>query len=236
MDRILLVTDSKEVQTEVQALLGQRYELDYASTGKLAAEKTETRPYDLVLVEARLPDIDGFKLCTQFRNQKMAQTLPILLIANVTDYSEQSRAAAFSAGANDLIQRPFKVHEFCAQVSLKIYYRRVISKRSNRIMFGPFEVDLEAQKAFVKLNSRTKDLELTPIEFKMLILFLNHDSQVLARDQIRVTVWGENVHIESRSIDKHVSSLRKKISPFSHMIKTSPGVGYTMTLDDRKNP
>ncbi|MFN8790316.1 MAG: response regulator transcription factor [Bdellovibrionales bacterium] len=234
MDRILLVTDSKEIQTEVQALLGQRYELDYAATGKSAAEKAEARPYDLVLVEAHLSDIDGFQLCTQFRNQKMAQTLPILLIADVNEYSEQSRAAAFSAGANDLIQRPFKVHEFCAQVSLKIYYRRVISKRSNRIIFGPFEVDLEAQKAFVKVNSKVEDLELTPIEFKMLVLFLNHDSQVLARDKIRVTVWGENIHIESRSIDKHVSSLRKKISPYSHLIRTAPGIGYTMTLDESK--
>lgn len=235
MERILLVAESKETLHEITSLLGLRYQIESVPSAQQARRKIDDNNYHLILIETQLPDSDGFKLCAIFRSNERTQITPIILIDSEIMPNPHARATAFSVGANDLVRQPINATEFLAEISAKIHFRNIMSRNVSKSIRGPFQIDLEAQKVYLNQNDNVTDVDLTPIEFKLFVLFTNNENQPQSREKIRTAIWGAAVHIESRSIDKHISSLRKKIAPFDECIQTTPGLGYSFSFNHKAN-
>ncbi|MEQ1878432.1 MAG: response regulator transcription factor [Bdellovibrionia bacterium] len=227
MNRILIVEDSLETQKLISLALGQTNDLVFASTFQDAINTSKSGTFDLILLDVTLPDGDGFQLCSIFQNDDRIRDVPIVFLTAHDGIT--SKLMGFSLGADDYIAKPFDSLELKARVEGKL---RGLSRRrasAEVIQCGPFQVNLRAQKCYLTKNGRKTVLDLTPIEFKLLVHFMQHAGQVLSRDQLMTATWGDDVHVIDRSVDTHVSKLRKKIGSGPDGIQSIYGTGYVFS-------
>jgi DNA-binding response OmpR family regulator len=132
---------------------------------------------------------------------------------------------SFTLGALDYIPKPFDIVEFQVRVNAKLKStdRTAVKSVLNK---GNITVDLVRQQAFEVSTDSRRQLDLTPVEFRMLLLFLQKDGSIVTRREILDTVWGQTAHVSSRCVDHHVCGLRKKISNTGQKIESIYGVGY----------
>ena len=231
MSRILLIEDSEAIKLLVTEILQPRHEVvsvsAYANVIKAIHDPIH---YDLILLDVMLPDIDGFQLLMQLKNFKQTSETPVILLtgrSNITD-----KVTGFSLGAEDYIVKPFEPLEFRARIESKIQkYKRKKEVQEN-IRKGNIHLKLAFQKAFYIKKNIEIDLNLSSIEFKLLYYFVTHEEHVVSRNQLLNFVWGENVFVIDRTVDKHISSLRKKLLDNANYIQTVPRSGYRFTFKD----
>ncbi|HEX4923945.1 MAG TPA: response regulator transcription factor [Bdellovibrionales bacterium] len=233
MFRILLVEDSPEAQKLVTSCLGQAYDLVAASTCAEATSLIRNGQYDLILLDVMLPDGDGYQLCSLIQNNESTRDIPIIFLT--AKDSLPNKVMGFSLGADDYIVKPFDPLELRARVEAKL--RRISRKKeaSEIIQKGDIQVNIPFQRAYLLENGQKRDLGLTPIEFRLLLYFVQRLDQVLTREQLLLAVWGDDIHVSDRSIDTHVSKLRKKLSPKSDYIQSIYGTGYVFSINTQSN-
>jgi DNA-binding response OmpR family regulator len=231
MFRILLVEDSPEAQKLVTSCLGQAYDLVSASTCAEATSLIRNGQYDLILLDVMLPDGDGYQLCSLIQNNESTRDIPIIFLT--AKDSLPNKVMGFSLGADDYIVKPFDPLELRARVEAKL--RRISRKKeaSEIIQKGDIQVNIPFQRAYLLENGQKRDLGLTPIEFRLLLYFVQRLDQVLTREQLLLAVWGDDIHVSDRSIDTHVSKLRKKLSPKSDYIQSIYGTGYVFSITNQ---
>jgi DNA-binding response OmpR family regulator len=230
MYKILVVEDSAEAYRLVHNALGTMYKLEWAKTRKDAAQMLEKTIYDLILLDGTLPDGDGFQLCSLLQAHESWATIPVILLTSRN--SVMDKVMAFSVGADDFIAKPFEPLELRARIEAKLRRRERQIRASDVIICGDFEIDKRTQRAVINEDGVTRELVLTPIEFKMLLLFAGKPDVVHSRDKILDAVWGSNVHVYARSVDTHVSKLRKKLGSRQDCIMSVHGSGYRMTAPE----
>lgn len=230
MNKILVVEDSAEAYRLVHNALGTLYKLDWAKTRKDAAQMLEKTTYDLILLDGTLPDGDGFQLCSLLQAHESWATIPVLMLTGRTTVMD--KVMAFSVGADDFISKPFEPLELRARIEAKLRRRERQIRASDVIICGDFEIDKRTQRAVINEDGVSRELILTPIEFKMLLLFASKPDVVHSRDRILDAVWGSNVHVYARSVDTHVSKLRKKLGSKQDCIMSVHGSGYRMTAPE----
>lgn len=228
--KILLVDDSEDIRNMVQALLGREHSItwspDLASARK---ELMEKKRFDLVLLDVDLPDGNG----VEFLGSVLQEDMGVILL---TAYdSVNTRVLGFTFGAEDFIAKPFDPVEFQVRVSSRL---KRLSKRENKqnaqanLRAGTLELDLEKQRAFdlqaFAANGKKKELDLTPVEFRLLLLFVRQTGHIVPRDQILTQVWGDQVHVSPRVVDHHVCAVRRKIAETGTKIESVYGVGYKL--------
>jgi two-component system phosphate regulon response regulator PhoB len=226
MHKILVVEDSAEAYHLVHSALGSLYKLDWAKTRKDAARMLEKTVYDLILLDGTLPDGDGFQLCSLLQAHEAWATIPVILLTARTTVMD--KVMAFSVGADDFVSKPFEPLELRARIEAKLRRRERQIRASDVIICGDFEIDKRTQRAVINENGGSRELILTPIEFKMLLLFASKPDIVHSRDKILDAVWGSNVHVYARSVDTHVSKLRRKLGSKQDCIVSVHGTGYRM--------
>jgi DNA-binding response OmpR family regulator len=233
MFRILLVEDSPESQKLVTSCLGQAYDLVCASTCAEATSLVRNGQFDLILLDVMLPDGDGYQLCSLIQNNEGTRDIPIIFLT--AKDSLPNKVMGFSLGADDYIVKPFDPLELRARVEAKL--RRISRKKeaSEIIQKGDIQVNIPFQRAYLLENGQKRDLGLTPIEFRLLLYFVQRLDQVLTREQLLLAVWGDDIHVSDRSIDTHVSKLRKKLSPKSDYIQSIYGTGYVFSISTQSN-
>jgi len=228
MQKILLIEDQLDTQLIVKALLGHRYQLVLASTLKEALQTVdghEGQDVDLVLLDVQLPDGNGFDFFGQLRGLPRLKDVPIVFLTGKAEVND--KVAAFSLGAEDYITKPFEPLEFRARVESKLAARLSRMQMRDVVRKGRLELDRAMFKAFaVEAGGKTRDLELTPHEFRLLTLFLQHEGSVLSREQLMTAVWGGDIHVLERTIDRHVSSLRRKLDTKFEKLEPVHGLGY----------
>lgn len=221
--RILLVEDSKEVFNMVGRALNSGFEIDWAKSLNEGEAKVSEKQYDLVLLDVELPDGNGVELC--YKLQESNPLLPIFFLTSHDDLSE--KVLGFSAGADDYITKPFNSLELRARVEGKLKKQALLLSKSDLLSWKEIEIDKNSQEVFIFDESGEKSLiELTSLEFKILIYLSNQPNAVISRDDVLDNIWGRDVHVYSRSVDTHVSKLRKKLGPVSSIIESVHGVGY----------
>jgi len=228
MFRILLIEDSPEAQKLVTSCLGQAYDLVTASTCAEATSLIRSGQYDLILLDVMLPDGDGYQLCSLIQNNESTRDIPIIFLT--AKDSLPNKVMGFSLGADDYVVKPFDPLELRARVEAKL--RRMTRKKeaSEIVQKGDIQVNIPFQRAYLLQNGQKKDLGLTPIEFRLLLYFVQRLDQVLTREQLLLAVWGDDIHVSDRSIDTHVSKLRKKLAPRSDYIQSIYGTGYVFSI------
>ncbi len=220
---ILLVEDSKEIYRMVsQALLGPLNTLDWCDSIASAEEAMESGTYDIILLDIELPDGSGLELCSKI--QIKHPEIPIFFLTSHDDLSE--KVLGFSAGADDYITKPFNTLELKARVEAKLKKQEILKSTADILKWNEIEINKISQEVKVLSEKEFKVIDLTALEFKLLTYFANKTGEVINRDTMLNDIWGQDVHVYSRSVDTHVSKLRKKLGPVAHIIESVHGAGY----------
>lgn len=225
--RILLVEDSAVTQALVSSALAGVCQIDVAASGAQALEFLAHSPYDLILLDVKLPDADGFELYNQIRNVKNSKGIPILFLTAQGELEQKVKG--FALGADDYIVKPFDLVEFHARVSAKLRNLELM-KRSNvdQISVGPFSVNLQNQRIVLSTCDGNKELELTSNQFKVLYYLLRHEGKMVTREDLLREIWGDKVHVSDRTIDTHVYAIRQQIGSERSYLKSVHGKGYIL--------
>ncbi len=228
---ILLVEDSEDIYNIVHRTLGADYQVDWAPSFRVAQKLITEKKYDLILLDVVLPDGDGYQLCSLLQAQHETQNIPIIFLTSKNTVSD--KVLGFSVGADDYIAKPFEPLELRARVETK--FRKINRDRSRNetIKIGNVEINKESQRVSVVAASGKRDIDLTPIEFKLLLFLAKEENRVFSRDEILNGVWGEDIHVYNRSVDTHISKLRKKLENCSSYIQSVHGSGYKIAVDQQ---
>lgn len=225
--KLLVVEDLDDSFFLINNALSKMHQLVRAKTVAEATSLIDD-DYDLALIDVSLPDGDGFQLCDWIRTQKQKLKMPIIfLTANNT---VESRITGFTVGGDDYISKPFNFIELKTRIEAKL--RKKDNASHFAVMSHGISLDMRAQRALINEGGNSIDLNLTPIEFKILNLLILEPEKVFTRDEILNNIWGKNVFIYPRCIDTHVSKLRSKLQQKSACIKSVHGIGYKFSKAD----
>jgi DNA-binding response OmpR family regulator len=213
--RVLVVEDEDAIADPLtEGLSREGFTVTRAATGAEALAAPET---DVVLLDLRLPDIDGLDVCRELRERS---AVPIIVVSARGD--EADRVVGLELGADDYVVKPFGIRELIARI-------RAVTRRSQArtpdapLLIGELEIDLRARR--VRLGAR--EVELTPKEFDLLALLAREPGTVISRSEILQEVWQTTWYGSAKTIDVHVASLRKKLGD-PRWIETVRGVGLRL--------
>lgn len=219
MCKILIVEDEKPISELIRInLTNAGHDCTCVYDGKAAADLLENTRFDLVLLDAMLPNVDGFELMDYIR----PMDIPVIFLTakgNVDD-----RVKGLRLGAEDYIVKPFAIAELLARVDTVI---RRYSKADSVIEFGAVEVLTQSHLVM----RRGVAVELTPKEYELLLLFLQNKNIALFRDVIFERVWEGEYTGDTRTVDLHVQRLRKKLG-LEDTLKTVYKVGYRLEVKE----
>jgi DNA-binding response OmpR family regulator len=226
---ILIVEDEQEIAEIIQECLeAEGFSCRTCYDGHSALKVFAQQQPDLVILDIRLPGIDGLEVCTQIRQQKTTTDPYILMLTSRGD--EIDRIIGLSTGADDYYIKPFSPRELVARVRALLRRRLRESDRSQVLRTKSFALDLEQRDARRHLDAESSThLDLSTSEFKLLTIFIKHPGRVWERAQLIEKLWGDDFFGEERVIDTHIARLRKKIelNPSKPVfIQTVVGVGY----------
>ncbi len=219
---ILLVEDEKNIVELVRYTLEQEgYRVVVATDGVQALTLVRQHQPDLILLDLFLPQLDGFEVCRRLKQDRTTSPIPILMLT--AKASEADKVAGLELGADDYLTKPFSVRELVARVRV-VLRRRVSSEALRVLVCGTLAVDIERHV----VTQRGKPLELSPKEFGVLVTLMRADGRVLSRDHLLETVWAYEraLELETRTVDFHISQLRRKLKAEAWRIVTVAGYGY----------
>lgn len=228
---ILIVEDEREIAEIIQECLeAEGFNCRVCHDGHSALRLYSEHQPDLVILDLRLPGMDGLEVCTQIRT-KLAVKDPYILM--LTSRGEEiDRIIGLSTGADDYYIKPFSPRELVARVRALLRRRlRDYGERAQSILrTRSFTIDLEQHNINRHIDEESaKQLDLSSSEFKLMVLFAKHPGRVWSRGQLIEKLWGDDFFGEERVIDTHIARLRKKVEPSGgkpRFIQTVVGVGY----------
>lgn len=219
---ILVIEDDKQIQIFLKYVLEkEHYACQQAETGEQALTRLEDRPADVILLDLGLPDIDGMDLITKIRSR--SDTTPILVIS-ARDQDEE-KAAALDLGADDYLTKPFSSTELLARIRTALRHCPAAGKPAGKV--GELILDRNQHRAL--LGSR--EIHLTPLEYKLLETFFESPGKVLTTQMIIQSVYGIQYAQDTRALRTLMAGLRRKIEPdpgHPRYIMTEIGVGYRL--------
>lgn len=194
------------------------YAVDEAENGISAFKMFRRNEYALVILDTELPELDGINVCRQIRK---VSDLPIL--AESYKNAEADRLAAFGAGVDDYIAKPFSPLELMARVKVFLHRSGAIEHRpAAKIAFGGLCIDMASHKVYVD----DQPVTLTPKEYDLLVFLAQNPNRAFSRDELLNKVWGYDFFGTDRTVDTHIKTLRESIKPYQRCIATVWGFGY----------
>ena len=221
---VLVVEDDNIIREGLQISLRQDgYDVLTAATQNEALDTISgNQTIDVFLLDVMLPDGDGYTICREIRKKSDA---PILFLTACDD--EVHTVLALEQGADDYIAKPFRIRELLAR--MKAILRRAGKDvvQQSRIAIGDNELDLQAGKMY----RNQKNIELTAMEYRLLLIFVNHRGQTLSRKQLLTDIWDEaGDFVNDNTLTVYIKRLREKLGDFEGqpLIQTVRGIGYRM--------
>ena len=226
---ILVIEDSKDYQLIIEATLKSEFNLTFANTGHEALQCLRVHNFDLVLIDVVLPDMSGLQICEFLKSQNTTQNTPAIMLTSKD--SVEDRIHGYERGADDYINKPFHSKELLTRVRSKINKSK--SSQAQQILIPGLEIDLQKQRIWS--TSENRQLHLTGIEFRMFLCFAQRIDHVLSREQILDIVWPNNLSVSERTIDSHISNLRRKLAGLNMEINAVHSCGYRFVLKEVQN-
>jgi DNA-binding response OmpR family regulator len=224
MQRLLIVEDDPAIMRGLKDnFLKEGFDVLTARDGDTGLEMALDEAVDLILLDIMLPGLDGYEVCKSVRMEK--KDVPIIMLT--AKGREEDVIRGLELGADDYVTKPFSIRELIMRV--RNFLRLYQSGEQEIYVFGENELNL-ASHCFMRDG---QEVDLTSKEFRMLAYFLQKSGRALTRDQILNAVWGNQILVTSRSVDRCVTTLRSKIEPIPSKptyIKTIRDVGYRFEL------
>jgi len=224
--RVLVVEDDRHIRDLVVLHLGlEGLTAVAAGTGSEGLRLAKTDPFDLLILDVMLPELDGVTVCRAVRRESLNGDVPILMLTARRE--EADKVLGLESGADDYLTKPFGIREFVARVRALLRRRpsRPAAGHAPAIVAAGLTVDPARRHA--RLGDR--EIELTAHEFDLLYLLASHRGIVFSRDTLMQRVWGDDTHITERSVDTLVKRVRRKIEDDPadpRFVLTVWGTGY----------
>jgi two-component system response regulator CpxR len=229
MDRILVIDDDVELSELVaEYLTPEGFTVEAVHDGEEGVARVGARPYALVVLDVMLPGIGGFEALRRIR---AGSSIPVLMLT--ARGGDVDRIVGLELGADDYLPKPFNPRELVARIRAILRRTRTEAGPRERLLVSDLELDPGARE----VRRAGQKVELTTVEFDLLETLLRGAGQVVTRERLAQEALGRNFSPLDRSVDMHVSNLRKKLGPAPHggdRIKAIRGVGYIYALPSER--
>jgi DNA-binding response OmpR family regulator len=222
---VLVVDDEEDICEIIKFNLeSEGFKVDAANSAEEALQKPLTK-YHLFIFDIMMKGMSGFKLADEIRNKKKLKTPVVFLTAKNT---ENDKLTGFSLGADDYITKPFSVRELIARAKAIIRRPNLMEPQGPaNVKIDGLELDHEKKKLFMD-GAR---VDLTPHEYYIMLLLLNNTGKVFTREEILNYAWKDNINVLERTVDVHMTRLRKKLGNYGKYIISRSGHGYCFEID-----
>jgi DNA-binding response OmpR family regulator len=224
--RILIVEDQRDLADSIAFNLSRaNYETTVAYDGRTALVRAqETRP-DLILLDLMIPELSGTEVASRIRTNPSLAAIPIIMVTAKADEIDQ--LVGLAVGADDYITKPFSVKVLLARIEAVLRRATQVQPAPNLLRLAGIELNLETHE----VRSGPDPVKLTLTEFRLLAALLSAGGRILSRQQLMSKAIGPGVTVTERTIDVHITSIRKKLGDNGAMIRTVRGVGYRATQE-----
>lgn len=221
--KVMLVEDEEALALLLKYNLEKEgYEVLWeARGGKVIAEVEKNLP-SVIILDWMLPELSGVELCKMIRSKPDIKAIPIIMLTAKGE--EEDKIKGLSAGADDYVTKPFSIPELMARVKSQLR-RAPEPKEEKELIFEDIRMDLVGKKVYRGENY----IHLGPTEFRLLRMLMENPEKVFSREYLLKTVWGDNIYVESRTVDVHIRRLRKSLNEFGpDYIRTVRATGYAI--------
>lgn len=220
--RLLVVDDEWNMRNLIKIYLrNEPVQITEAQNGREALEFIEREPFDLVILDIMMPDIDGWEVCRAIRRKS---NIPILMLTARTDVKDVVRG--LNEGADDYVTKPFVPEEFVARVHALLRRTKLNQEdKQRKLVFKDLVIDDDAKVVYVK----GERINLTRKEFELLFLLASQPNRVFTREMLLDRIWGPEHIRDDRTVDTHVKNIREKFRKKNlsyDPIQTIWGIGY----------
>lgn len=220
-EKILIVDDDKSICEILEFnLKNEGFDIDTAYSAEEALKKLSNQ-YTLILLDVMMSGMSGYKMAEKLRTE--GNHTPIIFLT--AKDTENDMLTGFSVGGDDYISKPFSIKEVIARIKavIKRLENNNIKNNTNRkLIFDDFVIDLEAKQLTIK----GEKISLTKTEFEILTFLAENNDRVFSREEIIDSVWDESTFITTRTVDVHITRLRKKLDSYAAFVINRPGYGY----------
>ena len=221
--KILIVEDERDIVELLRYnLQAAGFKTECVRNGADALRRAVEKPPDLILLDLMLPEVDGLIVCSLLKSDPRTKNVPIVMLT--AKIEEEDRVKGLELGADDYIPKPFSPREVVLRVAAVL--RRIKigqeSEETQKIQTQGLVIDLDKHQVL----AADRTIELTATEFKLITLFARSPGRVFTRDILMEVIWGQDYYGIDRTVDTHVSRLRRKLGELGKHIETVHGVGY----------
>lgn len=227
MNKVLVVEDEQALALLLKYNLEKEgYEVSIEDRGNKVLATVERECPSLILLDWMLPELSGIEICRMIRMKPDLKNIPIIMLT--AKGQEEDKIKGLNAGADDYVTKPFSVPELMARVKTNMRRAPQIIA-TKELLYDDIRMDLVQKKVF----RNGSYVHLGPTEFRLLKILMENPGQVFSREYLLKTVWGNNIYVESRTIDVHIRRLRKALNEFgADYIRTVRATGYSIDKND----
>ena len=199
------------------------FKVHTSETGEEGFEQIKKNLPDLVLLDWMLPDLSGIDICKQIKKDPKLKSIPVIMLTAKSEEADKIRG--FETGADDYVTKPFSTKELILRVHALL--KRVKPSLTEDIAsFKDIKIDRLARRVY----RGDKEIKLGPTEYNLLNFFIKNPTRVYSREQLLNQVWGNDIYVESRTVDVHIRRLRKAINlnDQDDLIRTVRSAGYAL--------
>jgi len=229
-EKILIVEDEKDIVRMLEYNLKKEgFRTVSCHDGKMALDLANREHPDLIILDLMLPGMDGLDVCKALRIDTKTAAIPVIILTAKTQ--EADKVVGLELGADDYVTKPFSLRELTARI--KAVLRRAKEKEKLPEVLELGDLILDFSKILVSVKG--KSIELTAKEFELLKTLIQAKGRVLSRDYLLDAIWGFNnaMEIQTRTVDVHIRSLRKKLKSEAKHIITVKNYGYRFQPEER---
>jgi two-component system phosphate regulon response regulator PhoB len=222
MAKILVIEDETDLQQVLDYNLRQAgHSVLTATRGAHGLDLARAELPDLILLDLMLPDVTGTDVCKSLKEQDGTRHIPVMMLTARGE--EIDRVVGFELGADDYVVKPFSVRELLLRITAILRRSKSeVPEPARLVDFGRLRIDREAHRVWVDGT----EIELTALEFKLLVTLYDRRNRVQTRSALLDDVWGIQADITTRTVDTHVKRLREKLEAARDYVETVRGVGY----------
>lgn len=224
MSLVMVIEDEEAISLLLSYNLEKEgYSVATVANGLNAVSEVERLMPSVILLDWMLPEISGVEICKLIRSKPDIKNIPIIMLTAKSQ--EEDKVKGLGAGADDYVTKPFSIPELMARVKTNMRRAPLFEEKEKLLVFEDITVDLVERK--VKRGDNL--LHLSPTEFRLLRMLIKEPGKVFSREVLLKSVWGENIFVESRTVDVHIRRLRKSLNQYGpDYIRTVRANGYAL--------